>query len=102
MTLTAKRQRFVAEYLVDLNATQAAIRAGYSARCASEQGYEILRFPQVQTAIAKARRERAVRLGLSADWVVMELVRLHAETVATHPEVARRALRDIGEAIGMY
>ncbi|WP_149866388.1 terminase small subunit, partial [Tropicimonas marinistellae] len=46
MKLTAKQQRFVEEYLTDLNATQAAIRAGYSQQTASEVGYENLREPQ--------------------------------------------------------
>jgi phage terminase small subunit len=52
VALTAKQERFVQEYLIDLNATQAAIRAGYSAKTASETGYENLRKPQIAARIA--------------------------------------------------
>jgi phage terminase small subunit len=55
--LTEKQQLFVRNYLVDLNATQAAIRAGYSENCASEIGYENLRKPQIMAAIDSALRE---------------------------------------------
>ncbi len=51
MALTAKQQRFVEEYLVDLNATQAAIRAGYSERTAGSVGNENLKKPEIQKAI---------------------------------------------------
>jgi phage terminase small subunit len=55
--LKAKQQLFVQEYLVDLNATQAAIRAGYSVNCASEIGYENLRKPHIAAAIDSALME---------------------------------------------
>jgi phage terminase small subunit len=55
--LTAKQRFFVREYLLDLNATQAAIRAGYSRRTASEIGYENLRKPQIMSAIEEALRQ---------------------------------------------
>ena len=51
VALNAKQNRFVEEYLVDLNATKAAIRAGYSERTAEVIGYENLRKPQIQEAI---------------------------------------------------
>ncbi|HGN6738866.1 TPA: terminase small subunit, partial [Pseudomonas aeruginosa] len=50
MALTAKQRRFVAEYLLDLNATQAAIRAGYSKNRASEIGYQLLQKPDITSA----------------------------------------------------
>ena len=71
-TLTPKQQRFVDEYLTDLNATQAAVRAGYSARSASEQGYDNLRKPQIQAAIAAARTSQCERVDIDADRVVRE------------------------------
>lgn len=79
MSLTAKQQRFVEEYLVDLNATQAAIRAGYSEATASEIGYENLSKPQIAEAIAAARAERSERTRIDADWL---LTRLAAEATA--------------------
>jgi phage terminase small subunit len=57
--LTEKQQRFVSEYLIDLNATQAAIRAGYSARTAQEQSSRLLSNVMVKAAIGKALAQRA-------------------------------------------
>ena len=57
--LTPKQLAFVAEYLVDLNATQAAMRAGYSERTAGSIGEENLKKPEIAAAIALAQRERA-------------------------------------------
>lgn len=74
MNLTAKQSLFVKEYLVDLNATQAAIRAGYSENAAAETGYENLRKPQIAAAISKAFQERSERIGKDALWVVERLI----------------------------
>lgn len=74
MALTAKQERFVAEYLIDLNATQAAIRAGYSARTASETGYENLRKPQIAAELARRSKKAATKYELSADLVIRTIV----------------------------
>ncbi|WP_202758258.1 terminase small subunit [Delftia acidovorans] len=71
--LTEKQQRFVDEYLVDLNATQAAIRAGYSADTAGSIGHENLQKPEIALAIAEARKAQQERTQITADRVVMEL-----------------------------
>lgn len=71
--LTAKQQRFVEEYLVDLNATQAAIRAGYSENTAKEQGCQNLTKLNIQSAIAEAQKERSERTQITADRVLEEL-----------------------------
>jgi phage terminase small subunit len=73
MALTPKQQRFVEEYLLDLNATQAAIRAGYSAKTAGAVGHENLRKPEIADAIAGAQTERAARTRVDADWVLTRL-----------------------------
>lgn len=75
-TLTAKQQCFVAEYLVDLNATQAAIRAGYSENTAAVIGYENLTKPPIQAAIAAAMADRAKRTEVTQDRVVKELAKI--------------------------
>lgn len=102
--LTAKQERFVAEYLVDLNATQAAIRAGYSAKTAEEQGYQLLRKTSVAKAIAEQKRARAERTEVTADRVVDELAALSLydpaalvdvmgpADIAKLPEATRRAI----------
>lgn len=74
--LTPKQERFVQEYLIDLNATQAAIRAGYSAKTAEQQGFQLLQKTSVQKAIAEGRRQREERTAVSADRVLLEAARL--------------------------
>lgn len=78
--MTPKQQAFVREYLVDLNATQAAIRAGYSAATAGAIGAENLTKPAIAAAIAAAQDERARRVEIDADAVLrgIEAVRLDA------------------------
>lgn len=74
--LTPKQERFVAEYLIDLNATQAAIRAGYSAKTAGSVGHENLTKPEIAAAIQEAMQSRAQRTQITADRVLLELGRL--------------------------
>jgi len=70
MALTAKQKLFVQEYLKDLNATQAAIRAGYSERTANEQGSRLLTKVSVQEAIQEAMDERSARTKITSDMVL--------------------------------
>lgn len=74
--LNKKQQQFVDEYLIDLNATQAAIRAGYSVNSARDIGCENLTKPNIQEAVAKAMAERSKRTGISQDRIVLELAKL--------------------------
>ena len=71
--LTAKQKHFVQEYLKDLNATQAAIRAGYSENSAMEQGYQLLQKTSVQSSIQKAFDKRSERTQITVDKVLREL-----------------------------
>ena len=73
MALTAQRQRFVEEYLVDLNGTEAAIRAGYSPRSAKAQASQLLALPEVQVAVSAAKASRSDRTKIDADWVLNRL-----------------------------
>lgn len=79
MALTPKQERFVAEYLVDLNATQAAIRAGYSEASAEQQGARLLSNAKVREVVDRARAERSEKTAINAQWV---LERLAAEATA--------------------
>lgn len=74
--MTKKQKRFIEEYLIDLNATQAAIRAGYSPDTAKSIGSENLTKPDIKAQIAKAMAERSRRTGVNADRVVMELAKI--------------------------
>lgn len=74
--MTKKQKRFIEEYLVDLNATQAAIRAGYSPDTAGSIGSENLKKPEIRTRIEKAIAERSKRTGINQDRIVMELAKI--------------------------
>ena len=74
--MTNKQERFCEEYLIDLNATQAAIRAGYSAKTANEQGAQLLANLSVRARIDAALAEQSKRTGVTADRVVRELARV--------------------------
>lgn len=74
--LRGLQERFVQEYLVDLNATRAAIRAGYSPKSAYSAGPRLLRLPGVRAAVEAAMAERRQRVRVSQDRVVTELARL--------------------------
>ena len=76
MALTEKQARFVAEYLVDLNATDAAKRAGYSEKTAYAIGFENLRKPEIQDAIQTAMAQREKRTAITQDRVLQELARV--------------------------
>lgn len=74
--LTPKQSAFVAEYLIDLNATQAAIRAGYSVKTAKSVGAENLTKPDIDAAIQEALQKRAERTEISQDRVLEEYAKL--------------------------
>jgi len=71
--LTLKQLAFTREYLIDLNATQAAIRAGYSERSAQQVGASNMLKHVIQEAIQEAMDKRAEKIGISADWVLNNL-----------------------------
>lgn len=75
-SLTAKQQGFVEEYLIDRNATQAAIRAGYSRKTAQEQSSRLLSNVMVRAALDAALAQRSERTEVTADRVVLELARI--------------------------
>lgn len=74
--LNDKQSRFVDEYLVDLNATKAAIRAGYSQKTAYSQGFDLLKKPEIAAEIEKRRQLQAEKAGLTVERVLQEAMRL--------------------------
>ncbi|QDP65875.1 MAG: putative terminase small subunit [Prokaryotic dsDNA virus sp.] len=76
MALTGKRLLFVDEFMIDMNATQAAKRAGYSEKTAYSMGHELLKKPEIQAAIAEARAERSKRTEITQDKVIAELAKI--------------------------
>ena len=89
--MTKKQMRFVEEYLIDLNATQAAIRAGYSPHTAKDIGCENLAKPNIAAAISQAMAERSRRTGINQDRVLRELARIGFAKITdvVDPETAK-------------
>ena len=74
--LTAKQARFVEEYLIDLNASAAAKRAGYSEKTAGAIGHDLLKKAEIQVAISAAQQKRSARTEITQDRVLQEFARL--------------------------
>lgn len=74
--LTEKQQKFVDEYLVDLNATQAAIRAGYSVKTAEQMGYKLVHKSSVSEVIKKEQAKLSKRTGISQERILRELAKI--------------------------
>lgn len=106
--LTEKQKLFVAEYLVDLNATQAAIRAGYSEKTAEQIGYQLLQKTLVQDAIQEAREKRQQRTEITQDMVVEELRAVAFAKAADYTDSTLKysnklkALELLGKHLGMF
>ena len=82
MALTNKQQMFVKEYLIDLNATQAAIRAGYSEKTAGQTAHEYLKKPEIAAEIQSAMDTRAEIVGINAQDVLESIKHIRSMTMA--------------------
>jgi phage terminase small subunit len=101
--LTAKQQRFIEEYLIDLNATQAAIRAGYSEKNADKIGSQLLGKTRVKEQIDKALEKRSNKLNLDAEWVLTRLMDIsNAAYQANDYSPANKATELIGKHLGLF
>lgn len=105
-SLTPKQQRFVEEYLVDGNATQAAIRAGYAESGAHVEGARLLKNAKIAELVAKGRSAVTERAQMDAAWVLAKQGELYAAAIkdgtAAALNVAARVLRDVGDYNAMY
>ena len=102
--LTDKQKEFVRQYLVDLNATQAAVRAGYSVKTAYRQGADLLQKTSIREAIEKAQAKRARRVEVTQDYVLSNLVEdEEGRAVWTFDaKNANRALELLGKHLGIF
>lgn len=101
--MTDRQARFVAEYLVDLNATQAAIRAGYSEKNAAKMGARLMAKKQVAEAIAKEKAARGAKAGRQALDVLNDIVALTREArEAGDLKTALKGLELEGKHLGMF
>jgi phage terminase small subunit len=86
--LTPKQEIFIREYMIDLNATQAAIRAGYSVKTARQIASENMAKPDILARIEKLKAERAEKLKIDAEWVLNRLVQISDRCIQTEPVLA--------------
>ncbi len=102
-TLTPKQERFCHEYMVDLNATQAAIRAGYSEKTAQEQGSRLLSKVIVKTRISELQAEVAARTDVTIDDVIGMLRESYRDAKAANQHgPAVRAVELLGKRHGLF
>ena len=101
--LTDRQARFCEEYLIDLNATQAAIRAGYSEKTAREQAAQNLSKLNIQEKIAELKAERSKRTEITQDSVIQELAAVaRAEVKGVRAVDKLKALELLGKHLGMF
>ena len=99
--LSPKMERFVEEYFVDLNASQAVLRAGYKTRNQNKLAAELMRHPLVKAAIDERKEERRDRMELTADYVLNKLVDIVEKTESGSPQAALRGLELLGKHLGL-
>lgn len=99
MALTPKQQRFVDEYLIDLNATQAAIRAGYSEKTSYSIGQENLNKPEIILAIEKRQSKLQAKTEITQEWVLQKYMEL---IEGADDSVKKGALDSVGKHLGMF
>lgn len=97
--LTARQQRFVEEYLVDLDATKAAIRSGYAPKAAGQQGYQLLQIPSIAAAIDAKRAEVSASTTVTIERVLLEAARLAFFDARKlyHPDGTPKALTELDD-----
>jgi phage terminase small subunit len=93
---------FVREYLVDLNASAAVLRAGYKTNNAHKMGAELLRHPLVKKTIEEQLDNRKERMELTADYVLTKLIDIVEKTEEGNPNAALRGLELLGKHLGLY
>ncbi len=99
--MTPKQERFCQEFLIDLNATQAAIRAGYSPRTAGKIGSENLQKPEIQDCLTLLRAEAAEKAGLSLEQVIGGLKEIAFDRERADG-IRVKALELLGKHLGMF
>lgn len=100
--LTEKQKRFCEEYLIDLNATQAAIRAGYKEKTAYAQGQRLLKKVEVQLYLKELMEQRSQRTEITADTVLKELAKIASADVEITEKSKIKALELLGKHLGMF
>ncbi|MEK4006081.1 terminase small subunit [Paenibacillus sp. FSL H3-0333] len=103
MALTAKQQRFIDEYMIDFNATQAAIRAGYSKKTAYSIGNENLSKPEIAGAIKLRQDEIGKKNDITAEWIVEQMKEVYNLAIESKKlSDANKSLEMLGRTKGIF
>ncbi len=100
--MNRRQELFVAEYLVDRNATQAAIRAGFSKSRAKQTGYRLIHSPAIELAVAKASAELQERLSITAETIAARLWLIHEKAFHGSPKTDREGRAVFVDGVQMY
>ena len=106
MKLSPKQQRFVEEYCVDLNATQAYIRAGYTGKGAAQSASALLTNPKVADAITKQRAKVSAKTEVTREWIIEQMLYMYNQNVdgilPGAVGVASKQIENLGKIKGLY
>ncbi len=100
--LSKKMGLFVSEYLVDLNATKAVLRAGYKTKNPNRLGSELLRHPLVKAAVDSALAKRIETNEVKADYLINKLINIIETTESSNPQACLRAIELAGKSIALW
>jgi phage terminase small subunit len=100
MALNDRQQRFVNEYLIDLNATAAAKRAGYSEKTAHSQGPRLLENVEIQAELRKAQQKTINKLEITREDIVNDLIKIKEDNIDEWPPHALKALEMLNKMLG--
>jgi phage terminase small subunit len=101
MALTPKQERFIKEYLISLNVTDAAIKAGYSEKTASKIGSENLTKPEIIEAIRVEQQKTSDKLDITRENVLEKLLRIQETTELTNPNASLKSIEMICKILGL-
>lgn len=99
--LTPKQERFCQEYVIDCNATQAAVRAGYSAKTADVSGPRLLGNVRVGARIRELQVEGAKKINITREWITNELIEIQSGSKTTYPPSSLKALEMLAKMYGL-
>ena len=100
--LTPKQKKFCLEFMIDLNATQAAIRAGYSKKTSAVIAWENLRKPLIVQFLNTLRNKQEKRIELTADYVLKTLLEIAEQCKEDNPSAANRSLELLGKYLSLF
>ena len=100
--LTPKMERFVDEFMISLNATEACLKAGYKTTNPNRVGSELKRHPLVMRTIEERTADKRERQTLSEDFIINKLINIVANTESGNPQAALRGLELLGKHLGLF